>query len=160
MPAWYRPATTLDQYREAKQNWLKLRNHARKELVARFHEVAAELLQIQKELLEDFGEKVSMPLKAKKAIAKKAIAPTVLPTVAVPVAAKPTQVSAKPAPVPAKPVSAPAVAKPTPVTSALRKKLEAQNKKLMEAKLAGKPTKAIEDRIYEIEDDIRVAQSA
>ena len=111
-------------------------------------------------LLEDFGEKVSMPLKAKKAIAKKVIAPTVLPTVAVPVAAKPTQVSAKPAPVPAKPVSAPAVAKPTPVTSALRKKLEAQNKKLVEAKLAGKPTKAIEDRIYEIEDDIRVAQSA
>lgn len=143
-------STTLDQYREAKQNWLKLRNHARKELVARFHEVAAELLQIQKELLEDFGEKVSMPLKAKKTVAKKAIAPTVLPTVAVSVAAKPTQASAKPAPIPAK---------PTPVTSALRKKLEAQNKKLVEAKLAGKPTKAIEDRIYEIEDDIRVAQS-
>jgi hypothetical protein len=126
-------SSTLDQYREAKQSWLKLRNQAKKELITRFHEVAAELNQIQRELLEDFGEKVALPAKPKKAAAKKA------PAVAsAPVAAAPKQ---------------------SPATSALHKKLEGQQKKLAEAKAAGKPTKAIEDRIYEIEDDIRLADS-
>lgn len=153
-------STTLNQYREAKQNWLKLRNQARKELIARFHEVAAELLQIQKELLEDFGEKVSMPLKAKKATAKKAAPLSVGLPVAAPVVVKPAPVAVKAAPAPLKTPAASPAAKSAPVAVALRKKLDAQNRKLVEAKAAGKPTKAIEDRIYEIEDDIRVAQSA
>jgi hypothetical protein len=122
-------ANTLEQYREARQSWMKLRNQARKELIARFHQVSAELLQIQKELLEDFGEKVTIPLKPKKA-------------------AKPVKAAA-PAPV-EKPAEKPEVV-------ALRKKLAAQQKKLAEAQAAGKPTKAIEDRIYEIEDDLRLA---
>jgi hypothetical protein len=122
-------ANTLEQYREARQSWMKLRNQARKELIARFHQVSAELLQIQKELLEDFGEKVTIPVKPKKA-------------------AKPVKAAA-PAPV-EKPVEKPEVV-------ALRKKLAAQQKKLAEAQAAGKPTKAIEDRIYEIEDDLRLA---
>lgn len=122
-------ANTLEQYREARQSWMKLRNQARKELIARFHQVSAELLQIQKELLEDFGEKVTIPVKPKKA-------------------AKPVKAAA-PAPV-EKPVEKPEVV-------ALRKKLAAQQKKLAETQAAGKPTKAIEDRIYEIEDDLRLA---
>ena len=152
---------TLNQYREAKQNWLKLRHQARKELVARFHEVAAELLQIQKELFEDFGEKVSMPLKAKKATAKKAAPLSLAPVVTAPVVVKPAPVAAvKAPPAPLKRFVAPPAVTPTPVAVSLRRKLESQNKKLAEAQAAGKPTKAIEDRIYEIEDDIRVAQSA
>lgn len=122
-------SSTLDQYREAKQNWMKLRNQAKKELITRFHEVSAELQQIQRELLEDFGEKVTIAVKPKKAVAKKASAPAAAPVV-------------------------PAV---SPVVAGLQKKLEAQQKKLAEANAAGKPTKAIEDRIYEIEDDIRLA---
>src|SRR3954452_10229348 len=55
--------TTLDQYREAKTNYLKLRTQAKKELIARFNELAGQLQQIQRELLEDFGEKVAMPSK-------------------------------------------------------------------------------------------------
>ncbi len=123
-------SSTLDQYREAKQSWLKLRNQARKELISRFHEVAAELHQIQRELLEDFGEKVALPAKPKKAVGKKAPA-----------------------------VVTPAAPKQSPAMMALHKKLEGQKKKLTEAKEAGKPTKAIEDRIYEIEDDIRLADA-
>jgi hypothetical protein len=125
-------SSTLDQYREAKQSWMKLRNQAKKELITRFHEVAAELHQIQRELLEDFGEKVSLPTKPKKAAAKKAT----------------------PAP------AAPAAPKVSPAVAALQKKLELQQKKLAEAKAANKPTKAIEDRIYEIEDDIRLAAAS
>ena len=125
-------SSTLDQYREAKQSWMKLRNQAKKELINRFHEVAAELHQIQRELLEDFGEKVALPTKPKKPAAKKA-APA--------------------------PVAAPSP-KVSPAVAALQKKLDAQQKKLAEAKAANKPTKAIEDRIYEIEDDIRLAEAS
>ncbi|MBZ2185845.1 MAG: hypothetical protein K7J46_14125 [Bryobacter sp.] len=123
-------SNTLAQYREARQNWMKLRNQAKKELITRFHEVSAELLQIQRELLEDFGEKVTIPTKAKKGVAKKAAA-----AVAV--------------------VSAPVI-KDSPEVAALKKKIEAQQKKLNEVRAAGKPTKAIEDRIYELEDDLRL----
>lgn len=127
--------TTIDQYREAKQNYLKLRNQAKKELVARFHQLAVELLQVQRELLEDFGEKVVMPTnKGKKPLAKK-MAKVV----------EAAEIVAE-------------VKKDSPKVLALKKQLEAQKKKLEAAKLAGKPVKAIEDRIYEIEDDIRVAE--
>ena len=131
-------SSTLQEYRDAKQSWLKLRGQAKKELIARFHEVSTELLQIQRELLEDFGEKVSLTLKPKKAAAKKAVAATV--AVIAPVLAKPAAVKAVAA-------------------SPLEKKLAIAKKKLAEAKAEGKPTKAIEDRIYEIEDDIRVSGS-
>jgi hypothetical protein len=39
----------------------------------------------------------------------------------------------------------------------LQKRLATAKKKLDEAKAAGKPTKAVEDRIYEIEDELRLA---
>jgi hypothetical protein len=123
-------SSTLSQYREARLSVQRLRSQARKELLARFHELAAELLQVQKELLEDFGEKVPLPNKAKKVAAKKIVAPAA-----------------------ATPVPSPASNSPK---SPLAKKLETQQKKLAEAKSAGKPTKAIEDRIYEIEDEMRL----
>jgi len=56
--------TTIEQYREAKSHYLKLKNQAKKELVARFNALATELLQVQRELLEDFGEKISLPKKS------------------------------------------------------------------------------------------------
>lgn len=125
--------SALDQYRSAKSDYLKLRSQARKELISRFHELANELLRIQGELLEDFGEKVQLPAKPKRlkkaAVAKEAAAP---------------------------------VAKPQAVAdgkvAAIQKRLEAQRKKLAETKASGKPTKAVEDRIYELEDELRLAQ--
>ena len=123
--------TTLDQYREAKNSYLKLKNQAKKELIARFNELAAELLQVQRELLDDFGERIAMP-KAKKAKA------------------------AKPAPKP-NPEPEP-VETPSPKAIALEKQLEAQRKKLAVAQAANKPTKVIDDRIYELEDSLRLLQ--
>jgi hypothetical protein len=122
-------STTIDQYREAKNSYLKLRNQAKKELIARFHEVANELLQLQRELLEDFGEKVPLPGKGKKPRPVK-------------------KVAAVPVPPPA-PIS--------PKVLAIQKQLERQKKKLAETKEAGKPTKTLEDRIYELEDELRLA---
>lgn len=129
-------STTIDQYREAKNQYLKLKSQAKKELVARFNALASELLQVQRELLEDFGEKVSLP--AKGAAVKKPKSP----------ASSPTATAAAPAPVPADAAKA----------AALTKQLEKQKKKLEELKTAGKPVKAVEDRIYELEDELRLLQ--
>lgn len=125
-------STTVDQYREAKNNYLKLKNQAKKELITRFNELAAELLQIQRELQEDFGEKIAMPLKAKKPKTAKAA----------PVKAA-TPAEAEPGP-------------PTPKMLALEKQIETQKKKLAVAQAAGKPTKVFDDRIYELEDALRL----
>lgn len=124
--------TTLDQYREAKTNYMKLKTQAKKELLGRFHELANELLQIQRELLEDFGEKVAMPSKGKKPKAVK-------------------KAATEPAPAPSA---------PNPKLVQLKKQLDAQNRKLEAAQSQSKPTRAIEDRIYELEDAIRLAQGA
>jgi hypothetical protein len=128
-------STTLEQYREAKNNYLKLKNQAKKELIARFNALASEMLQIQRELLEDFGEKVVMPAKPKKPHVRS------------------TQAPAPPAPEPAAAPSA-----PSPKAKALQKQLERLQKKHAETKAANKPVKAIEDRIYEIEDELRLLQ--
>ena len=121
--------TALDQYRSAKADYLKLRSQAKKELIARFHELANDLLRIQSELLEDFGEKVQLPAKAKRIKTKGAFVTAPLP---------PPSNSAK--------------------MPAIQKKLETQKKKLAELKASGKPSKTVEDRIYELEDELRLAQ--
>jgi hypothetical protein len=124
--------TALDQYRQAKNDYLKLRNQAKKELIARFNELASELFHIQRELLEDFGEKITIPPKAKKTSR-----------------ANPSkQAAAKHQP--------PAI--PSPAVISLKKQIERQKKKLSDTQAAGKPAKAVEDRIYELEDALRLAQ--
>ncbi len=123
--------TTLDQYRDAKNSYLKLKNQAKKELLARFHELSNELFQVQRELLEDFGEKVAMP--SGKGLKK----------------TKPVKKTA-PAPEP------PAPAAPSPEVIALARQIEKQRAKVEQAKAAGKPTKALEDRLYELEDAHRL----
>ncbi len=118
--------TTIDQYREAKSQYLKLRNQAKKELIARFHELSGELLRVQRELLDDFGEKITISNKPKK-------------------------VRAKAATVPAEP-EAPEPAK----VAAIQKLIERQKKKLADTQAADKPTKTVQDRLYELEDELRL----
>ena len=127
--------TALDQYRSAKSDYLKLRSQARKELISRFHELANELLRIQGELLEDFGEKVQLPSKPKR------------------LKAKPAAVVAGRAKDSSTPIEA------APKVAAIQKRLDVQKKKLADLKSSGKPTKPVEDRIYELEDELRLAQS-
>jgi hypothetical protein len=127
--------STLDQYRQAKNDYLKLRNQAKKELIIRFNQVANELFQLQRELLEDFGEKIAIPSKAKKFRAAK---------------------QAKSGP--SKPTPRP-VAAPSPQVISLQRQLEKAKKKLSDVQAAGKPAKALEDRVYEIEDALRLAQA-
>jgi hypothetical protein len=121
-------SSTIDEYREAKDNYLKLRNQAKKELLGRFNDLAAELLDLQQELLEDFGEKVVIPTKPKRPRSPK------------------TAKSDGKAPAPT-----PAIRRVE-----LEKQIERTKKKLAETRAAGKPTKATEDRIYELEDELRL----
>jgi hypothetical protein len=128
-------ANTIDQYREAKNTYLKLRNQAKRELISRFNEVSNELLQLQRELLEDFGEKVALPTKGKKPRQTRTPKPGV-------------KVEKQSAVIPL-----------PPKALQLQKQLEGQKKKLAEAQAAGKVTKTIEDRIYELEDELRLLTS-
>jgi hypothetical protein len=121
---------TVDAYREAKMTYLRLRDQAKKDLLAQFHQLANQLFQIQKELREDFGHKVTIPAKPKGTRAKKT-----------------TQVPAKPVEI-----------KTSPKILAIEKKLALQARKLDEGVKAGKPTQAIKDRIYELEDELRLAR--
>jgi hypothetical protein len=123
--------STIDEYRTAKTTYLKLKDQAKRELLARFHELANELLLVQRELKEDFNVKVAIP-------------------------SKPKTSSRKSTKVPPKPIAA--VEQPTAKVMQLEKRLTAQKQKLEQALTAGKDTKAIRDRIYEIEDELRLTK--
>jgi hypothetical protein len=123
--------STIDEYRTAKTTYLKLKDQAKKELLARFHELANELLLVQRELKEDFNVKVAIP-------------------------SKPKTSSRKSTKVPPKPIAA--VEQPTAKVIQLEKRLTAQKQRLEQALTAGKDTKAIRDRIYEIEDELRLTK--
>lgn len=122
-------SNTIDQYREAKAAYQRLHNQAKKELIARFNQLAAELFQIQKELKDDFGHKVSIPAKGKVVRAVRTIA-----------------------------AKAPEPAAPNPKIVVLEKRIAAEKLKLEKAAAAGKPDKPIKDRIYELEDELRLTR--
>jgi len=155
-------SSTIDQYRDAKTQYLKLRAEAKKDLLRRFQELANELLLIQRELLEDFDHKVAMPAKGKK---PKKPSPAPAPVKAASAPAKPPASAPKPA------ASAPknSAAKDAPLFAVkddlsaeeanILKHIEKNRRKLAEAQAAGKATKPIEDRIYELEDELRLVQS-
>jgi hypothetical protein len=55
------------------------------------------------------------------------------------------------------PAVKPPEAKPDPKVTGLQKQLANAKKKLEDAKAASAPTRKLEDRIYEIEDELRLA---
>jgi len=114
--------STLDQYRQAKTTYLKLRDSAKKDLIARANELAAEIGQIQRELREDFGHKWPFPKNG-----------------------RPRKRAIKPEPAP----------KPTPQIARIQRQIEAQKSKLAAATDPAQ-SKRISDRIYELEDQMRL----
>ena len=123
---------TIEQYRAAKADVVKLETQVKKELLALFRQRETELMQIQKELRE-LGVKVSINLKAKRPTKKAASAAVPEPT---------------------------APQTPNPKIKQIERSLAIQKKKLEEAKETGKPEKPIKDRIYELEDELRLAKEA
>lgn len=147
-------ADVISEYQHWKQQGENLRTQAKQAMEARFRDLLTEAAALAEEYRADFGG----PLKPPAAITAFRYKASGKPKVKKAAAKEP----AKAAPAKA-PASAPAAAPDgaaDPKTAALRKRLESARKKLADAKAAGTPTRAIEDRIYEIEDAIRLAAEA
>jgi len=133
----------ISEYQKWKQQGDDLRVQAKQAMESRFRNLLAEAAQIADEYRADFGS----PLKPPPQITAFRYKQTVK--------AK-KKVAAKPKAV----VEAPAAAKPNPKIAGLQKRLATARKKLEDAKAAGSPTRPLEDRIYEIEDELRLAKPA
>ena len=129
-------------YLEWKKQGGELRARAKQAIEVRFRELLTEAAQLAEAYKEDFGVSLAPPssvtvfkfkVGAKKPVKK------VAPAAAVAV-----------------PVKAPAVAV-DPKIVALEKQLAGARKKLEAAQAKGASTKNLEDRIYELEDDLRLA---
>jgi hypothetical protein len=138
----------ISDYQKWKQQGDDLRIQAKQAMESRFRELLVEAVQIAEEYRSDFGAPLKPPpsvtsfrYKASgKAKPKKAQKPAG--------AAK----SASPPPT--------AAATPNPKIAGLQKRLAAAQRKLEQAKANGAPTKNLEDKIYEIEDAIRLSTQA
>jgi hypothetical protein len=137
----------ISEYQRWKQQGDSLRSQARHAMEQRFRELLTEAAAIAEEYRSDFGSALKPPAGV-TAFRYKASAKKPKKT-----AAKKAEVSK--APVIVKPESR--ESKPDPKIAGLQKRLVTAKKKLDEAKAAGSPTRKIEDSIYEIEDELRLA---
>lgn len=147
----------ISDYQRWKQQGEDLRVQAKQAMESRFRDLLAEAVRIAEEYRADFGGplkpvspvtafryKASAKSKPKKGGKPKAPVKEARP------AARAEQPAAKPGP----------PAKPSPKVAGLQKRLATAKKKLEDAKAAGNPTRPLEDKIYEIEDDLRLAEQA
>ena len=137
----------ISEYLQWKKQGGELRARAKQAIEVRFRELLTEAAQLAEAYKEDFGTKLALPAQVTsfqfKAGGKKPV--------------KKTAATGKPAA--SVPAAAPVVAapKPDPKIVALEKQLTAVRKKLEAAPAKGASTKNLEDRIYELEDDLRLA---
>ena len=125
----------IAEYQKWKQQGHSLRGQAKQAMETRFRDLLTEAAQVAQEYHHDFGSALKPPpsitafrFKPANARSKKALPPKVA--------------GAKPA---------------NPTLAPLEKHLVQTRNKLEAAKAAGKKTQGLEDKIYEIEDAIRLA---
>src|SRR5271165_2613900 len=131
----------ISDYQRWKQQGDDLRSKAKQAMESRFRELLSEAAAIAEEYRSDFGMALKPP-PAVTAFRFKAHA------------------KAKAKKVVKTPPEGPAPQKPGPKVAGLQKKLANAKVKLEETKAAGKPTRLFEDKIYEIEDELRLAGQA
>jgi hypothetical protein len=143
-------ADVISDYQKWKQQGEHLKTQAKQAIESRFRDLLTEAASLAEEYRADFGA-VLKPPPAITAFRYKA-----------PGKAKTKKAGKQPAakaPEPVRPEPKEQTLDPKVVS--LQKRLAAAKKKLDAAKAAGTPTRSHEDRIYEIEDAIRLAaQSA
>ena len=126
--------TTMDhaisEYQKWKQQGASLRTQAKQAMETRFRDLLVEAAQIAQEYHTDFGVNLKPPVQITAFRYKAGTKPAT------------KKVAPKPA---------------DPKLVELQKRLAQTNKKLEVAKAAGKDTKNLDDKIYEIEDAIRLA---
>jgi len=138
----------ISEYQRWKQQGDDLRLKAKQAKESRFRELLLEGAQIAGEYRADFGA-VLKPPSPVTAFRYKAHAKTKGKK-----ASKPKSAGKVAR---AEPQIEPAPQKPNPKIGRLQHGLAITRRKLDEAKAAGKPTRPLEDKIYEIEDALRLA---
>ena len=132
----------IAEYQKWKQQGQTLRTHAKQAMEARFRDLLTEAAQVAQEYQHDFGVALKPP-------------PSITAFRYKTAAGKPQAKTNK---------AEPALAEPqktvNPKIAPLEKRLAQAREKLEVAKTAGKPTRNLEDKIYEIEDAIRLANQA
>ena len=136
----------INEYQKWKLQGEDLRVQAKHAMETRFRDLLTEAVHIAEEYRTDFGA-VLKPSPAVTAFRYKASAR--------PKAKKPAE-KVKPA----APKPEPPAAKPNPKVAALQKRLATAKKKLDDAKAGGATTRPYEDKVYEIEDELRLALQA
>jgi|SRR4051794_4792856 hypothetical protein len=142
----------ISEYQKWKQQGEDLRVQARHAMETRYRDLLTEAVQIAEMYKSDFGAALKPPSAvtafrykaAAKAKAKKAVKPGAKP------AAKAELAPAAPSP---------AAPKSNPKVVGLQKKLATARKKLEDAKAGGATTRPYEDKVYELEDELRLAQA-
>jgi len=142
----------ITEYQKWKQQGEDLRIQAKHAMETRFRDLLAEAVHIAEEYRADFGA-VLKPPPAVTAFRYKASA---RPKAKNPAARAKPAAAAKPGP----PKPEPPAAKPSPKVAALQKRLANAIKRLEDAKAGGATTRPYEDKVYEIEDDLRLARGA
>lgn len=137
-------SNVISEYQKWKQQGEALRAQARHAMEARFKELLTEAVQVAEEYRSDFGAVLKPP------------APVTAFRYKTAAKGKARKMARKAMP----PVAQEATAKPSPKVSGLEKRLAAAKKKLEEAKAASKPTRNLEDKVYELEDELRLATQA
>jgi hypothetical protein len=140
----------ISDYQKWKQQGEDLRIQAKQAMESRFRELLAEAVEIAEEYRSDFGG----PLKPPPPVTSfryKAHAKAKAKSKKAPKPGAPAKNAAPPREEPKPP-------KPDPKIAGLQKRLANAKKKLDDAKTAGTPTRILEDKIYEIEDELRLAQ--
>ena len=142
----------ISEYQKWKPQGEDLRVQARHAMETRYRDLLTEAVQIAEMYKSDFGAALKPPSAvtafrykaAAKAKAKKAVKPGAKP------AAKAELAPAAPSP---------AAPKSNPKVVGLQKKLATARKKLEDAKAGGATTRPYEDKVYELEDELRLAQA-
>ena len=137
----------INEYQKWKQQGEDLRIQAKQAMENRFRDLLSEAVHIAEEYRTDFGAALKPPpavtaFRYKASTKPKAKKP----------AAKANPAAAKPEP--------PAAAKPNPKVTGLQKRLVTAKKKLEDAKAGGATTRPYEDKVYELEDELRLALQA
>jgi hypothetical protein len=135
----------INEYQKWKQQGEDLRVQAKHAMETRFRDLLSEAVHIAEEYRNDFGAALKPPPAVTAFRFKASVKPK----------AKAVAVKPKPA---AKPE--PPAGKPNPKVAALQKRLAAAKKKVEDAKAGGATTRPYEDKVYEIEDELRLALQA
>ena len=139
-------ADVISDYQKWKQQGENLKTQVKQAMESRFRELLTEAVSIAEEYRADFGAALKPP-PAVTAFRYRASTKTK------------SKKASKPHPVKASEMvpQESKGQKPDPKLAGLQKRLASAKKKLEDAKGAGSPTRKIEDRIYEIEDALRLA---